>query len=117
MSTADKPGRDRGAGAGRRRVVRITSSDAKRQRAASTQAPAQRADLRVGICMTPAPTDVVSVPGSPGPTAGSAMLAELQATGFIGMWKSREDIQDSTEFVQRLREQIQVRADGGTPAE
>jgi hypothetical protein len=38
------------------------------------------------------------------------MLAELQATGFIGMWKDREDIGDSTEFVQRLREQIQARA-------
>jgi hypothetical protein len=41
------------------------------------------------------------------------MLEELQATGFIGMWKDREEVQDSTAFVQQLRERIQVRADRG----
>jgi hypothetical protein len=45
------------------------------------------------------------------------MLEELRATGFIGMWKEREDINDSTAFVQHLREQIQVRADCAAPVE
>jgi len=31
------------------------------------------------------------------------MLEELRATGFIGMWKDRKDIEDSTAFVQHLR--------------
>lgn len=45
------------------------------------------------------------------------MLDELRTTGFIGMWKDRKDIRDSTEFVQRLREQIQTRADGTAPSQ
>jgi len=45
------------------------------------------------------------------------MLDELQATGFIGMWKDRDDMRDSTAFVQQLREHIQVRADRSEPAE
>jgi hypothetical protein len=97
MSTADKPTKETGMGINKRKVVH-----AKRQRAGSDR--------------TSVPP-VVSIPDSAGPTAGSAMLAELQATGFIGMWKDREDIGDSTEFVQRLREQIQARADRVTPAE
>jgi hypothetical protein len=43
------------------------------------------------------------------------MLAELRATGFIGMWKDRKDIEDSAAFVQQLREQIQLRADRTPP--
>jgi hypothetical protein len=45
------------------------------------------------------------------------MLEELRATGFIDMWKDREEVQDSTAFVQQLRERIQVRADRSGPAE
>ena len=63
------------------------------------------------------PVDTVSHPINLEPTAGSMMLEELRATGFIGMWKDREDMEDSTAFVQHLREQIQVRADRSGPAE
>lgn len=64
-----------------------------------------------------APMDALSATENPEPTAGSAMLEELQATGFIGMWTDREDMKDSTAFVEHLREQIERRADGVTMAE
>lgn len=44
-------------------------------------------------------------------TAGSQMLTELMATGAIGMWKNRDDIQDSSEFARQLRERAQTRTD------
>jgi hypothetical protein len=90
MSTADKPGKGR---------------------ATNTSREGAGADKR-GV-----PIDTVSPPSGPIETAESAMLDELRATGFIGMWKDREDIQDSTDFVQHLREQIQRRADRGEPPE
>jgi hypothetical protein len=61
------------------------------------------------------PIPVTHEPTGPTLTAGSMMLDELRATGFIGMWKDREDMRDSTAFVQRLREEIQVRADRVPP--
>jgi hypothetical protein len=100
MSTADKQRRDKEADVNRRKVVRITSPAAKRPHAGSALSPA-----------------LPTVPGGPSPSAGSVMLAELEATGFIGMWQDREEIQDSTEFVQHLRDQIQARADRSTPGE
>jgi hypothetical protein len=71
----------------------------------------------VGADKLRAPIDTVAPPPASMETAGSAMLEELRATGFIGMWKDREDIQDSTAFVEHLREQIQRRADRVAPAE
>ena len=44
-------------------------------------------------------------------TAGSKMLAELMATGFVGLWKDRKDIKDSSAFARKLRERAQTRKD------
>ncbi len=63
------------------------------------------------------PIDTGSPPIGLEPTAGSMMLEELRATGFIGMWKDRKDIEDSTAFVQHLREQIQLQADRTAPTQ
>src|SRR5438093_4934593 len=116
MNTADKLGqggatdafRER-AGAEKRRVVRITSPAAKRGRAPCATAPLLRSSHEGEVSVTPVPVDSVSATAGSKPTVGSAMLEELRATGFIGMWKEREDIKDSTAIVQQLREQIQVR--------
>lgn len=45
------------------------------------------------------------------------MLAELQGTGFIGMWSNRKDIKDSTDYVAHLRKQIETRSDRSEPSE
>jgi hypothetical protein len=45
------------------------------------------------------------------PNTGRALLSELRESGFIGMWKDRKDIGDSSEFARRLREGIDDRAD------
>ncbi len=45
------------------------------------------------------------------PTAGAELVAELEASGFIGAWEDRTDIGDSVEFARRLRERAQTRAD------
>ncbi len=58
-----------------------------------------------------------SPPVAPKVTAGTVLLQKLRATGFVGMWKDREDMEDSTAYVQRLREQIQVRADRAAASE
>ena len=42
---------------------------------------------------------------------GRALLKELRQSGFIGMWKDRKDIDDSSSFARRLRDGIDVRAD------
>ncbi len=39
------------------------------------------------------------------------LLAEISDTGFVGMWKDREDIGDSSEFARRLRERAQAPVD------
>jgi hypothetical protein len=39
------------------------------------------------------------------------LLAEISDTGFVGMWKDREDIGDSAEFARRLRERAQAPLD------
>ncbi len=50
-------------------------------------------------------------PAAPGTETGKAMLEELQASGFVGMWKDRQDIGDSSAFARRLREGLETRAD------
>jgi hypothetical protein len=44
-------------------------------------------------------------------TAGSKMLAELMVTGAIGMWKDRQDIEDSSTLARHLRARAEKRAD------
>jgi len=39
------------------------------------------------------------------------LLAEISDTGFVGMWKDRADIRDSSEFARRLRERAQAPVD------
>src|SRR5713101_4118086 len=123
MNTAAKLGQGgatdafgEGAGADRRRVVRITSPAGQRRRAPAAAAPLPRS-AHEEVSVTSVSVDPVSASPGPKPTVGSAMLEELRATGFIGMWKDREDIKDSTAFVQHLREQIQIRADRAAPDE
>lgn len=42
---------------------------------------------------------------------GRELVAYLRQTGFIGEWADREDIGDSTEYVQTLRRQEEARGD------
>lgn len=42
---------------------------------------------------------------------GLEHLQQLEASGFVGLWKDRTDIGDSSEFARRLRESIESRAD------
>jgi hypothetical protein len=44
-------------------------------------------------------------------SAGKGLLAEISDTGFVGLWKDREDIGDSREFARRLRERMQAPVD------
>ncbi len=47
----------------------------------------------------------------PSSTSGHSSLTarKLLHSGLIGIWKDREDIQDSTEYARQLREQAQKR--------
>jgi len=47
----------------------------------------------------------------PQPGTGAELVAELNASGFIGAWEDRTDIGDSVEFARRLRERVESRAD------
>lgn len=38
-------------------------------------------------------------------------VRQLRQSGLIGLWKDRDDIQDSAAYARRLREQAQVRGD------
>lgn len=38
-------------------------------------------------------------------------VRELRQSGLIGLWKDRDDIEDSTVYARRLREQAQKRGD------
>ena len=38
-------------------------------------------------------------------------VRQLRQSGLIGLWKEREDIQDSAAYARRLREQAQERGD------
>jgi hypothetical protein len=50
------------------------------------------------------------VPHAP-PVTGREHLQQLKDSGFVGMWKDRKDIGDSSEFARRLRESVEARAD------
>jgi hypothetical protein len=63
---------------------------------------------------------ILSPSGKPGPTeapppsrplTGREHLQQLKASGFVGIWKGREDIGDSSAFARRLRESVETRAD------
>jgi len=43
------------------------------------------------------------------PTNGRDLVNTLRKSGFIGMWKNRVDIGDSSKFARKLREQAQKR--------
>jgi hypothetical protein len=117
MSVADKSRKSGATGAVPKgkvsrppRVVRVTSPDPQRRCAESALAP----ELRPAQMGKRGATRVtVGTRVSPGrkPTAGSAMLQELRATGAIGMWKDRTDIKDSSEFARELRTRSQAQAD------
>jgi hypothetical protein len=51
----------------------------------------------------------------PHPTAAvpdSRLTAKhLRTSGIIGLWKDRDDIQDSSDYARKLREQAQTRGD------
>jgi hypothetical protein len=47
----------------------------------------------------------------PQPGTGAELVAELNASGFIGAWEDRTDIGDSVEFARRLRERVESRVD------
>jgi hypothetical protein len=38
---------------------------------------------------------------------------QLRRSGLIGLWKDRTDIEDSSAYARRLREQAQQRGEGG----
>ena len=42
---------------------------------------------------------------------GKELLAELRASGLVGIWKDRTDIGDSVEFARLIRERAQKRVD------
>lgn len=48
------------------------------------------------------------------PQSAKGLLAEISDTGFVGMWKDRQDIGDSREFARRLRERAQAPVDPGS---
>jgi hypothetical protein len=62
-----------------------------------------------GASTPPTPQAVITTTLQP--NTGRALLSELRESGFIGMWKDRKDIGDSSAFARRLREGVDVRAD------
>jgi hypothetical protein len=50
-------------------------------------------------------------PGGGQPLTGREHLQLLEDSGFVGVWKERTDIGDSTAFTRRLRESVESRAD------
>ena len=116
MSTTDRPDSDRVTSTDSRKVIHVAART-KRRRASSTAMAGPQSPRKEQLVITQVTPDTVSVPTGAQPTAGSAMLEELRATGFIGMWGARDEMQDSTVFAQQLCERIQVRADHNGPAE
>jgi hypothetical protein len=51
-------------------------------------------------------------PNNDSEPAREGLLAEIEDTGFVGMWKDRKDIGDSAEFARRLRKRAQAPTDG-----
>lgn len=47
------------------------------------------------------------------PTTGSELVAALTATGGIGLWADRTDIEDSSAFARKLRTDAESRSDRG----
>ena len=45
------------------------------------------------------------------PLTGQALVAALQESGFVGLWRDRDDIGDSREFARRLRREAPLRAE------
>jgi hypothetical protein len=62
------------------------------------------------IPATDKPGQTAAPPGSQ-PMTGREHLQQLKDSGFVGMWKDRQDIGDSTAFARRLRESVETRAD------
>jgi hypothetical protein len=56
--------------------------------------------------------EVIVLPQPQEPTGQSRLtVRQLRESGIIGLWKDREDIQDSAAYARRLREQAQRRGD------
>jgi hypothetical protein len=51
------------------------------------------------------------------PSGAKMTAADLAASGIVGLWSQREDVGESTDFAQRLRQQAQRRdTDNDDPA-
>jgi len=57
--------------------------------------------------------DIIVLSHTPPQTMPSSHLTvrQLRQSGLIGLWKEPQDIQDSTAYARRLREQAQKRGD------
>jgi hypothetical protein len=56
--------------------------------------------------------EIIVLPQPAASTPGSRLTAgRLRASGLIGLWKDRDDIQDSAAYARTLREQAQDRGD------
>ena len=57
--------------------------------------------------------DIIVLSHTPPQTMPSSHLTvrQLRQSGLIGLWKERQDIQDSAAYARRLREQAQKRGD------
>lgn len=51
--------------------------------------------------------DVTLLPVPPADARRFATAKEWRESGLIGLWKDRTDIEDSTEFVNQIREKLQ----------
>jgi hypothetical protein len=97
LSTAEtRPGRGRG---GRPRLYATPAEKQKAYRQRVRSKAAAYDALSREAAGRPEPD-----PRAGKPQTGRALLAALEAGGFIGMWADRDDIGDTVEFARKLRE-------------
>jgi hypothetical protein len=96
----------------RHTAVRIVTRGREREPATASLATTEDGMPRSGKdSLRDGSAEVSTQLTTPHESIGSQMLAELRATGFVGMWKDRKDIRDSSTFARQLRQRVQTRAD------
>jgi hypothetical protein len=93
----------------RRGRPRLHADAAARQRAYRRRRALHLAALAGRQPPAESPSGSSPAPADGKPTTGKELLEALQRSGFIGAWKDRADIGDSSEFARRLRERAQSR--------
>jgi hypothetical protein len=93
----------------RRGRPRLHADAAAKQRAYRRRRALQVAAIGSHHSAKESPSGSLPAPADGKPATGKELLEALQRSGYIGAWKDRDDIGDSSEFARRLRERAQSR--------